>query len=66
MPLSPAWMQGLERGDEVLAVNGRPTKGVTPSEVQKWLAGEEGTSLRVRLRRGSRVWETVLDGKPMF
>ncbi|MEJ5251802.1 MAG: aspartyl protease family protein [Chthonomonadetes bacterium] len=65
-PLSSAWSQGIQRGDEVLAVNGRPTKGVAPAEVQKWLAGEEGSCLRVRLRRGSRVWETVLELKPMF
>lgn len=66
MPLSPAWAQGIERGDEVLVVDGRSTKGIAPAEVQRWLAGEEGTRLRVRLRRGSKVWEIVLERKPMF
>lgn len=66
MPLSPAWVQGIERGDELLAVDGRSTKGVAPSEVQRWLAGKEGSRVRVRLRRANRTWETTLERKPMF
>lgn len=65
-PLSPAWAQGIERGDEVLAVDGRSTKGVAPSEVQRWLAGKEGNRVRVRLRRANRVWETALERQLMF
>lgn len=66
MPLSPAWAQAIERGDEILAVDGRSTKGVAPSEVQKWLAGKEGSRVRVRLRRANRTWEATLERKPMF
>ncbi len=66
IPLSSAWEAGIERGDEVLAVNGRPTRGVPPSEVQKWLTGEEGTFKRVLLQRGTRRWEVRLECLPMF
>lgn len=66
MPLSPAWAQGIERGDEILTVDGRSTKGVAPSEVQRRLAGKEGSRVRVRLRRANRTWETTLERKPMF
>jgi len=65
-PLSSAWEQGIERGDEVLAVDGRSTRGVPPSEVQKWLTGEEGTRVRIHLRRGDRRWEAQLELKPML
>ncbi|MCS6830294.1 MAG: retroviral-like aspartic protease family protein [Armatimonadota bacterium] len=65
-PLSSAWEAGIERGDEVLAVDGRSTQGVRPSEVQKWLAGEEGTCKRVLLQRGTRRWEVKLQCLPMF
>ncbi|GIV15219.1 MAG: hypothetical protein KatS3mg022_0654 [Armatimonadota bacterium] len=65
-PLSSAWEAGIERGDEVLAVDGRSTRGVSPSEVQKWLAGEEGTFKRVLLQRGTRRWEVRLQCLPMF
>ncbi|MGC8784159.1 MAG: aspartyl protease family protein [Armatimonadota bacterium] len=66
IPLSSAWEAGIERGDEVLAVNGRSTRGVRPSEVQKWLTGEEGTFKRVLLQRGARRREVRLECLPMF
>jgi predicted aspartyl protease len=65
-PLSPAWEAGIERGDQVLAVDGRVTRGVSPSEVQKWLTGEEGTVKRLRLQRGAKRWEVRLPCQPMF
>lgn len=65
-PLSSAWEAGIVRGDEVLAVDGRSTRGVRPSEVQKWLAGEEGRWRRVLLQRGTRRWEARLQCLPMF
>lgn len=66
MPLSSAWEQGIERGDEVLAVDGRSTKGAAPAEVQKWLTGEEGSSKRILLQRGAKRWEVRLGCRPMF
>jgi predicted aspartyl protease len=66
IPLSPAWEAGIERGDQLLAVDGRATRGVSPSEVQKWLTGEEGTVKRVRLQRGSNRWEVQLSCQPML
>ena len=65
-PLSAAWEAGVERGDEVLAVDGRSTRGVPPSEVQKWLAGAEGTFKRILLQRGERRWQVQLQCLPMF
>jgi len=65
-PLSAAWEAGVERGDEVLAVDGRSTRGVPPSEVQKWLAGAKGTFKRILLQRGERRWQVQLQCLPMF
>jgi len=66
IPLSSAWEAGIERGDEVLAVNGRSTRGMRPSEVQKWLTGEEGTFKRVLLQRGTKRREVRIECLPMF
>jgi len=65
-PLSSAWEAGIRRGDEVLMVDGRSTKGVPPSEVQKWLAGEEGTFKHLLLQRETRRWRVRLPCQPMF
>lgn len=65
-PLSSAWEAGVQKGDLLLAVNGRPTRGVSPAEVQRWLVGKEGTAKRLLLQRGSRRWEVRLQCLPMF
>lgn len=65
-PLSSAWEAGVERGDEVLAIDGRSTRGVPPSEVQKWLVGKEGMWKRVLLQRGAKRWQVRLQCQPMF
>lgn len=65
-PLSSAWEAGVGRGDELLAVDGRSTRGVPPAEVQKWLTGEEGTFKRILLQRGSKRWQVRLQCQPMF
>ncbi|GIV20854.1 MAG: hypothetical protein KatS3mg023_2605 [Armatimonadota bacterium] len=65
-PLSSAWEAGVERGDEVLAIDGRSTRCVPPSEVQKWLVGKEGMWKRVLLQRGAKRWQVRLQCQPMF
>lgn len=48
---SPSDKAGIEPGDVLLAVNGAPLDGATPSEVGERVKGPEGTKVRLRLER---------------
>ena len=48
---SPAQKAGIEPGDSLLAVDGVPVEGATPSEVGDRIKGEEGTKIRMQLER---------------
>lgn len=48
---SPAEKAGIEQGDSLLAVNGVPVDGATPSEVGERVRGPEGTKVLLQLER---------------
>ncbi len=48
---SPAEKAGIEQGDSLLAVNGVPVSGATPSEVGEQVRGPEGTKVLLQLER---------------
>jgi len=50
---SPAEKAGLATGDEIVAVDGKPTIGRTLNEVVGWVRGEAGASVKVSVRRGA-------------
>lgn len=60
VPLSPAQQAGLRKGDKLLSVNGRPTDGTEPVEIQRWLRGPEGSSVRLLLQRDAETLEISL------
>lgn len=47
----PAQESGLRAGDVILAVDGKPTKGLDSEEVSTMLKGQAGTKTEVRIRR---------------
>jgi carboxyl-terminal processing protease len=51
-PDSPAEKAGLEVGDEIVAVDGKPTTGHTIEDVVTWVRGEAGSSVKVTVRPG--------------
>ena len=51
---SPAARKGVLAGDVVLAVNGRPTLGLTVDKVIELIKGEAGTTVRMTLERKGR------------
>lgn len=50
---SPAERAGLVEGDRLTAIDGRSTKGWTAAEARNALRGPAGTSVRLRVERGS-------------
>jgi carboxyl-terminal processing protease len=48
---SPADRAGIEPGDDILSVNGRPTKGRSTEEITAMIRGRAGTSVRLSFGR---------------
>lgn len=66
VPLSPAQEAGLQKGDKLLKVNTRSTEGVDPVEIQKWLRGAEGSSVRLLLQRQDDTLEINLSRETLI
>ena len=47
----PAQVAGVQAGDKILSVDGKPTKGLTVSEVSNNLRGEPGTTVVLEIER---------------
>ncbi len=56
---SPAYKQGLRRGDVIARVNGEDAKGWTSDNAVKHLKGPKGTTVAISLRR--RGYEGLID-----
>jgi carboxyl-terminal processing protease len=56
---SPAYRQGLRRGDIIARVNGEDAKGWTSDKAVKYLKGPKGTTVAISLRR--RGYEGLID-----
>ncbi len=52
-PDSPAEKAGLAVGEEIVAVDGKPTTGHAIDDVVTWVRGEAGSSVRVTVRPGA-------------
>ena len=50
---SPAEKGGLKEGDEIVAVDGKPTAGHEIDEIVSWVRGEAGTTVKVTVRAGA-------------
>jgi carboxyl-terminal processing protease len=50
---SPAKAAGLKTGDEIVAVDGKPTTGHEIDEIVSWVRGEAGTTVKVTVRAGA-------------
>jgi hypothetical protein len=58
---SPAARAGITTGDRLLAVDGRPTAGLTVAEVAELIRGPIGTSVRLRMLRTGPAGSETLD-----
>lgn len=48
---SPAEKAGIKPGDQILAINGKPTFGMAVEEASRLIRGDEGTKVKLRLMR---------------
>lgn len=48
----PAWPAGIDIGDYLISVDGKSVAGHTPEEVQQWLAGDEGSTVKIVISSG--------------
>jgi len=55
---SPAANAGLKAGDQVIAIEGRSTKGKTPEEINTIVAGVSGTELEITVSRPEKGGKT--------
>ena len=60
MPYSPAYNAGIERGDQIVAVNGRSLNGKSLSDVAKAIRGNVGAPVRLRLSRQGKSRDVSL------
>jgi carboxyl-terminal processing protease len=51
LPETPAERAGINTGDRIVDIDGKPTKGLTPDEAMKSLRGEPGTDVHLTLER---------------
>ena len=55
---SPAWKNGLVCGDEIIAIDGQPTKGLEAAESSDRMKGKPGTTVKFTVRK-VRTGDTV-------
>lgn len=48
---SPAYKQGVRRGDAIMKIDGEEAKGWTTDQAMKKLRGQKGTTVRIEIRR---------------
>ena len=49
---SPAAQAGIKAGDTIVAIDGKPTRNISPQSAVKLIRGENGKSLVVKIARG--------------
>ncbi len=60
---SPAQAAGLQRGDLILAVDGKPTQGMPLEDVSKAVRGPEGTSVTLTIGRDGTTQDYTIERK---
>lgn len=54
IPNSPALKAGVKAGDEILAINGKPTKGMDVADASGLIRGKAGSPVTLKIGRGQQ------------
>lgn len=65
LPGSPAEEKGMQEGDVILEVDDESVTNKTLEQVATRIRGEEGTEVKLKIRRGSRELEFVITRKAL-
>ena len=57
---SPALKAGIKSGDEILAINGKPTKGLDVQAASSLIRGKAGTLITLKIGRGRTAFDLKL------
>ena len=59
-PGGPAEEGGIRAGDWIIAVDGHDTRGAAEADVDAWIRGAEGTSVKLTVLRGAETFDVTL------
>lgn len=60
IPDAPAEKAGVQANDQILGINDESAKGLSAEDAAKKIRGDEGTSVKLTLKRGNDVKELVI------
>jgi C-terminal processing protease CtpA/Prc len=60
LPDGPAFRAGVQVGDVLLTVDGKSAEGKRTADLVNWIVGDEGTSVRMQLKRGGKTITVAL------
>ena len=56
---------GIERGDEVTAIDGKPVSSMTPADVHQALAGAVGSKVKITVAREGQTLTFEIERGPL-
>ena len=56
---SPAMKAGIKKGDEILAIDGKPTREMKPEQASKLIRGKAGTAITLQMGREGQKYFNV-------
>jgi C-terminal processing protease CtpA/Prc len=61
----PAARAGVQIDDEVVSVDGRTARELSPEELHQALSGKVGTKVRLQVRHGGETREVIVERGPL-
>jgi C-terminal processing protease CtpA/Prc len=61
----PAALAGVQVDDEVVSVDGRTARDLSPEELHQALSGKVGTKVRLQVRHGGETRDVIVERGPL-